>query len=81
MEKVKDIISDDEIIAVHANANFGDYKKRDVVNLGVLKCASGYSQGRTSMHICRDHGLIDEKYRLTKKGRDYLWAAFGDGYF
>ena len=33
-EKPEDIISDDEIERVHANANFGCMKKRDVVNQG-----------------------------------------------
>lgn len=75
-EKVEEIISDEEIERVHANANFGCMSKRDVVNQGVLKCASGYYQGSTSNQIIREHGLVDAKYRLTKKGRRYLWAAF-----
>lgn len=78
----KEIISDEEIEKVHANANFGGMEKRDVVNLGVLKCASGYYQGATSNRIIEEHGLIDMKhYRLTEKGKKYLWAAFGDGKF
>lgn len=76
MDSVEDIISDEEIERVHANANFGGMGKRQVVNQGVLKCASGYSQGHTSMTICKEHGLITDKYRLTKKGKQYLWAAF-----
>ncbi len=75
-ERVEDIISDDEIERVHANANFGSMTKRDVVNQGVLKCASGYYQGSTSTQIITEHGLVDAKYRLTKKGKRYLWAAF-----
>lgn len=78
---VQDIITDEEIIKVHANANFGSMDKRDVVNLGVLKCASGYNQGHTSRMIIQEHGLITPKYRLTAKGRSYLWEAFGDGQF
>jgi len=74
----EDIISDEEIKKVHANANFGARGKRDVVNYGVLKCASGYHQGHTSTQIIKEHGLVTEKYKLTKKGRQYLWAAFGD---
>ena len=73
----EEIISDEEIEKVHANANFGSTKKRDVVNFGVLKCASGYHMGRTSTQICEEHGLIDGSYALTAKGRSYLWAVFG----
>lgn len=75
-ERPEDIITDEEIERVHANANFGSMEKRQVVNQGVLKCASGYYQGSTSTQIIKEHGLIDDKYRLTPKGRMYLWAAF-----
>lgn len=71
-----EIIPDDEIERVHANANFGSMGKRQVVNQGVLKCASGYYQGRTATQIIKEHGLIDDEYKLTPKGRMYLWAAF-----
>ena len=72
----KEIISDEEIERVHGNANFGEMTKRDVVNQGVLKCASGYWQGSTSMSIISEHGLINNKYELTPKGREYLWSVF-----
>jgi hypothetical protein len=74
---VKEIISDEEIDRVHGNANFGEaMTKREVVNQGVLKCASGYYQGHTSTQIITQHGLVDQHYNLTAKGRTYLWAAF-----
>lgn len=75
-DEAKEIISDEEIDRVHANANFGSMSKRAVVDQGVLKCASGYYQGSTSTAIIREHGLINDKYELTPKGRTYLWAAF-----
>lgn len=74
----KIIISDLEIERVHANANFGNVDKRDIVNYGVLKCACGYRQGHTSTQIIKEHGLVSETYKLTKKGRKYLWSVFGD---
>lgn len=77
----EEIISAEEIETVHANADFGDIKKRDVVNQGVLKCASGYQTGSTSFAILKDHELVTEQYELTSKGRAYLWAVFGDGKF
>ena len=76
-DKPEQIISDDEIIIVHGGANFGDTPKRDVVNYGVLKCACGYYQGYTSRQINVEHGLIDKDYKLTQKGREYLWSVFG----
>ncbi len=75
----QEIISDEEIERVHGYANFGDTTKRDVVRLGVLKCASGYYQGSTSRRICEEHGLITKKYELTPKGKAYLWEAFSGG--
>ncbi|MGM0858614.1 MAG: hypothetical protein ACQEW0_16265 [Pseudomonadota bacterium] len=73
----EEIISDEEIERVHANANFGPtLTKRQVVNQGVLKCASGWHQGHTSEQIIKEHGLVNNKYKLTKKGQRYLWAAF-----
>lgn len=72
------LISDDEIDRVHANANFGSMDKREVVNQGVLKCASGFRQGSTSTAIIKEHGLINNNYKLTEKGRNYLWAAFSN---
>lgn len=77
-EKPEEIITDEEIERVHANANFGNMAKRTVVNQGVLKCASGYYQGNTSTQIIKQHGLVDQQYELTPKGRAYLWAAFSN---
>jgi len=74
----QEIISDEEIERVHENAHFGSMPKRDVVDYGVLKCASGYYQGSTSTAIIKSHGLINDDYELTAKGRTYMWAAFGD---
>ena len=76
MNDPKEIIPDEEIERVHANANFGSMSKRQVVDQGVLECASGYYQGSTSTQIIKEHGLITDAYELTSKGRAYLWAAF-----
>ena len=75
-DNAHEIISDEEIEKVHANANFGDQPKREVVNCGVLKVACGFYQGHTSTQIITEHGLIDKGYKLTAKGREYLWAVF-----
>jgi len=77
MLKEGEIISDEEIEKVHANANFGNTSKRDVVRFATLKAACGYFSGATAMQIIREHNLIDSNYKLTNKGRAYLWVAFG----
>lgn len=74
--RVEEIISDEEVDKVHANANFGSMSKRDVIKYGVLKVASGYYQGHTSKTICMEHNLIYPDYTLTPKGKEYLWAAW-----
>jgi len=82
MTPAEEIIPDTEIERVHGNANFGPtFTKRGVVNLAVLKCASGWYQGHTSASIAIEHGLITDHndYKLTAKGRSYLWAVFSKG--
>ncbi|WP_020594152.1 hypothetical protein [Kiloniella laminariae] len=82
MTKPEEIITDAEIDAVHANANFGeDITKRDVVKAALLKWACRYSNGSTATQIIKEHGLIVEKGKkrkpeLTDKGRKYLYASF-----
>lgn len=78
MDRVNEIISDEEIKRVHSYSNFGTVSMRDVVNYGILKCACGHYQGHTSTQIIKEHGLITDEYKLTPKGRMYLWAAFGN---
>lgn len=82
MSLTSDIIGDDEIERVHEYANFGDMKKRDVVDEGVLQYAFGYDTGHTQMTILREHGLLraskpnSYKADLSAKGRNYLRAMF-----
>ena len=81
MQTPSDIISDEEIDRVHANANFGSTPKRWVVDEALLKCACGYHNGHTAQTILAEHGLIREARRrgttaLTQRGRKYLFAAF-----
>lgn len=76
---VEEIVSDDELDAAFANANFGGMTKREVVRLGALKCMTGYRQGHTSKTIGQQLGLITDNYNLTRKGRMYLWLACKNG--
>lgn len=79
----EEIISDEEINRVHANANFGAMDKRDVVNEAILKAACKFHNGYTAQTIITEHGLVKHKTNsrppLTEKGRKYLWAVFNKG--
>lgn len=81
MRNVEDIVTDAEVIRVHAYANFGPMSPREVVNDGVRKYAVGYSGGHTQQCILYEHGLIGKpkgySANLTKKGKEYA-RALGD---
>ena len=79
--KPQDIITDEQIERVHANANFGSMPKRQVVDEALLKCACGYHNGYTAQQIVSEHGLIKTGRKtgttsLTPLGRKYLYAAY-----
>jgi hypothetical protein len=77
-----EIISDADVDRVHANANFGDMPKRQVINEGVFKYAIGSHCGHTQTQILREHGLItqprgpSENASLTAKGKRYARAVY-----
>jgi hypothetical protein len=77
-----EIISDADVDRIHANANFGDMPKRQVINEGVFKYAIGSHCGHTQTQILREHGLItqprgpSENASLTAKGKRYARAVF-----
>lgn len=78
MEKASDIISDAQVIKVHANANFGDKTPRQTLNGAVLSYAMGFTTGHTAMTILHEHGLIKNSRsysaNLTVKGKRYARA-------
>lgn len=65
-----------EIKEVWRNANFGNMTKTEVVRSGLLKCATGYSQGHTSKTILEELKMINKKYQLTKKGKFWLYKLY-----
>lgn len=71
------LVTDEELDRAWGGANFGGMSKREVIRLGTLKCLAGWHQGHTSRTICTELGLINDKYKVTAKGRAYLWLAFG----
>jgi hypothetical protein len=62
-----DMISDEQLKRVHANANFGTMTPRDVINDGIRKIAIGYTCGHTQGEILHEHGLTTK----AKKGRPW----------
>jgi hypothetical protein len=80
VSRVFEIVTDADIEKVWDNADFGSMSKRDVIRFGLLKAASGYHQGHTSMQIITELGLVTyANHNITKKGREYLWEAFSNG--
>jgi hypothetical protein len=75
----QDLVTDEELNKALGNANFGGMEKREVIRVGTLKCLAGYYQGHTSKTICTQLGLISEKYRVTAKGRAYLFLSCRNG--
>ena len=73
----EELVSDEALDEAWGHANFGGMTKREVIRLGTLKCLAGWHQGHTSKTICTELGLISEKYKVTAKGKAYLWLAFG----
>lgn len=71
-------LTTEEIDAVWGNANFGSHTRLDIVRQGILKCASGYYQGHTSMTILKELGLITKGYKLTTRGEKNLYELFYD---
>lgn len=83
MKTPQEIISDEELIRVHANANFGTMTPREVVDEGVRKIAVGFSSGYTMMTILMEHGLLlkpqgNKPPQLTAKGKTYARAIYED---
>ena len=78
MKEIKKVISDDQITIVFGSADFGDMDDREVVRYGLLKVACGYYQGSTSTKILEELRLINKNYKITAKGKKYLWDAFAE---
>jgi len=80
MYKPEDLITDIAIDMAFENADFGSgITKRQVINNAVLKCASGYHTGGTAKCIVQQLGLVSADWKLTRIGKEYLYAAFSNG--
>jgi hypothetical protein len=79
MHNPEQIVTDQELEKAWGNANFGNMQKRDVIKGALLKCASGYLTGHTVKCILEELQLVTTRWTLTKKGKQYLFAAFSQG--
>lgn len=74
-----ELITNKEIERVWGNADFGEElnkNKRSVIDNALLKTACGYSNGYNASCILEDLALINNKMKLTKHGREYLYSVF-----
>lgn len=76
---VKELVSDKALEVAFGDIKFGNMSKREVIKLGTLKCLASWYQGYDSKTICMKLGLINANYKVTAKGRAYLWLACNNG--
>lgn len=78
------LVTDEQIESVFRNTNFGITPHRDVIKWGLLKASCGFSDGHTARCCMAELGLIKTNPRgvatLTRKGMEYMWEAFNEGY-
>ena len=79
MDKVTDIVTDEQVKLAWGNANFGAAQPREVIANTLLKCVCGYATGRTARVICEELGLITPDWQLSQRGKAYLFAAYSGG--
>ena len=59
----------------HKDEERDGFTPRDVLRLTLLKCACGYASGHTAKVIVEELGLV-KNWKLTAKGKLYLWNCF-----
>lgn len=80
MRDVKKIVSDIDLNKEFKGTNFGGANQRDLVKWCLMKMVCGFNDGHTIMCICRDLKLLGKTWKMTKKGKSYLWASFHEHY-
>jgi hypothetical protein len=80
--KAEEIITNEQLDLAWGNADFGSRSKRDILKFALLKATCGYANGHTAECIIKELGLVGKSQMkgntLTKKGKEYLWQAFGE---
>ena len=77
--KIKDIVTDKQLDQAWGHSNFGPVSRRDIVRYTLLKYVCDYGSGHTAQCIVKELGLVTGEYRLTKRGKEYLYEAFRKG--
>jgi len=80
---LQEIVSDQQIEKAFENTRYGENPNhREIIKDGILKVASGYANGFTTMTILTELGLATRRktarqtQSLTKLGKQYLYGAF-----
>lgn len=76
IQAITDLVSDAELYAAFTNTNFGHSDFRGLLAQGCIKALAGWHQGHTLTGILQELGLTSSKYKVTDKGRHYIWMAF-----
>lgn len=76
IKAITDLVSDEELEAVFRNTNFGHTDFRGLLAQGCIKTLAGWHQGHTLTCILKELGLVKENYKVTAKGRHYIWMSF-----
>lgn len=71
-----EILSQHEIDTAFFGTNYGGTEPIEVLKTGLLKVACGYHNGHTTESILVELHLTDWNGKLTRKGQQYLYAAF-----
>jgi len=77
--RLEEIVSDADLKKAFGHANFGNTTEREVIKFALLKANCGYHNGHTADCIIKELGLINEKRKLLKKGKEYLFWSFYEG--
>lgn len=70
------ILTKSEIDTAFYRTNYGGTDPLEVLKTGLLKVACGYHNGHTTESILQELNLTTRKGKLTRKGQQYLYAAF-----
>jgi len=77
--KIEQLVTDKQLNKAFQGTNFGKRTPRELIRNGILKHTCGYYTGHTIECVLKEIGLLTEKGKPTKIGKEYLYLAFEDG--
>ena len=75
-KKIINKVTDEDIVRVFTNTNFGHDRHRELLEASVFKKLLGFHCGHTITTIMGELGLIGKNGRPTKKGRAFTADAY-----